>query len=240
MINDHRPLYIKRLFSVYEHWYVRHFIAPQFARLGNNPTILKPWRLDIHGAHIAAGNNLHVITAADRRVSLSTWQFEEYQGHINIGDHCLICPGVRLDSGSEIKIGDNCMFAAGSYVTDSDWHDIYDRTKTVGESKPVSIGDNVWIGDGATVCKGVSIGDNSVIGAGSLVASDIPANVIAAGNPAKVIKPLDPDRTLTKRESLFADPAALQKKLDDIDAYVLTPNTLLGWLRTRLFPRRGD
>ncbi|MFN3235749.1 MAG: hypothetical protein ACE37D_01690, partial [Pseudomonadales bacterium] len=60
------------------------------------------------------------------------------------------------------------------------------------------------------------------------------------GNPAKVIKPLDPDRTLVKRESLFADPAALQKKLDDIDAYVLTPNTLLGWLRTRLFPRRGD
>ena len=202
--------------------------------------MLKPWRVDVHGACISAGNNLHVITAPDRHVSLSTWQFEEYQGHISIGDHCLICPGVRLDSGSQITIGNNCMFAAGSYVTDSDWHDIYDRTKTVGETKPVTIGDNVWVGDGATICKGVSIGDNSVIGAGALVASDVPANVIVAGNPAKVIKTLDPDKELIKRESLFADTAALQKKLDDIDAYVLTPNTLLGWLRTKFLPRRGD
>jgi acetyltransferase-like isoleucine patch superfamily enzyme len=240
VINDHRPLYIKRIFAVFEHWYVRHFVAPQFSRLGSNPTMLKPWRLDIHGDFIEAGNNLHVITAPDRRVSLSTWKFEDYQGHIQIGDHCLICPGVRLDSGSLIEIGDNCMFAAGSYVTDSDWHDIYDRTKTVGESKPVTIGNNVWIGDGATVCKGVTIGENSVIGAGALVASEVPANVIVGGNPAKVIKELDPERELIKRETLFEDVSALQKKLDDIDAYVLTPNTLLGWLRVKFFPKIGD
>jgi acetyltransferase-like isoleucine patch superfamily enzyme len=240
MINDHRPLYIKRLFSVYEHWYVRHFVSPHFAALGSNPTMLKPWRIDIHGAYISAGKNLHVITAPDRHVSLSTWQFEDYQGHISIGDHCLICPGVRIDSGSEVVIGDNCMFAAGSYVTDADWHDIYDRTKTVGKTAKVTLGNNVWIGDGAKVCKGVTIGDNSVIGAGSIVTSDIPANSIAAGNPARVIKPLDTERELIKRESLFKDPAALQAQLDAIDAYVLTPNTLLNWLRTKWFPRRGD
>lgn len=240
MIHDHRPLYIKRLFSIYEHWYVRHFVTPHFASLGTNPTMLKPWRLDIHGAHIEAGNNLHVITAPDRRVSLSTWQFEDYQGHIRIGDHCLICPGVRIDSGSEVIIGDNCMFAAGSYVTDADWHDIYDRTKTVGTTAKVTLGDNVWIGDGAKVCKGVTIGDNSVIGAGAIVTSDIPANSVAAGNPARVVKPLDPERTLVKRETLFADTAALQAKLDQIDEYVLTPNTLFNWLRSKLWPRRGD
>jgi hypothetical protein len=132
------------------------------------------------------------------------------------------------------------MFAASSYITDSDWHDIYDRTKTVGTSLPVILGDNVWIGDGAKVCKGVTIGDNSVIGAGAIVTSDIPANSIAAGNPARVIKPLDPDQTLVKREQIFADPEALQAKLDAIDAYMLTPNTLWDWLRSKYFPRPGD
>ena len=68
---------------------------------------------------------------------------------------------------------------------------------------PVTLGNNVWIGDGAKVCKGVTIGDNSVIGAGSIVTSDIPANSIAAGNPARVIKPLDPSQPLVKRESIF-------------------------------------
>ncbi|MFT7246611.1 MAG: acetyltransferase-like isoleucine patch superfamily enzyme [Candidatus Azotimanducaceae bacterium] len=240
MIKEHRPLYIKRLFSIYEHWYVRHFIAPQFASLGENPTMLKPWHIDLYGAFITAGKNLHIIAGPDRHPSLSTWQFENYQGHINIGDHCLICPGVRIDSGSQITIGDNCMFAASSYITDSDWHDIYDRTKTVGTSLPVILGDNVWIGDGAKVCKGVTIGDNSVIGAGAIVTSDIPANSIAAGNPARVIKPLDPDQTLVKREQIFADPEALQAKLDAIDAYMLTPNTLWDWLRSKYFPRPGD
>lgn len=152
----------------------------------------------------------------------------------------LVCPGCRFDSASSITIGDNCMFAAGAYITDADWHDVYDRTETVGQTKPVVLEDNVWIGDGATVCKGVTIGKNSVIGAGSLVASDIPANVIAAGNPATVIKPLDPDRELVVRETIFRDPQALEKSVDDIDRYVLFHNTVIGWLRARLFPRRGD
>ena len=132
------------------------------------------------------------------------------------------------------------MFAAGAYITDADWHDIYDRTEAIGQTRPVTLQQNVWIGDGATVCKGVTIGENSIIGAGSVVASNIPSNAVAAGNPAKVVKDLDPDRTLTTRKAIFEDPSALQVRLDNIDEYVLTPNTLLGWLRVKLFPRRGD
>ena len=240
MIHDHRPLFIKNLFGSFEKWYGAHFVAPQFRSLGSNWTILKPWRVDVHGAEISAGLNLHIITARDRRVSFSTWQFGEYQGHINIGDNCLICPGVRLDSGSQLTIGDNCMLAAGSYVTDADWHDIYDRTKTVGETRPVTLENNVWIGDGAIVCKGVTIGENSVIGAGAVVASDIPANCVAAGNPAKVVKQLDPDRQLTTRASLFKDTTILNAELAKIDRYVLGNNTLLGWLRTCFAPKTGD
>ena len=60
-----------------------------------------------------------------------------------------------------------------------------------GELRAVHIGDNVWLGINVTVLKGVTIGENTVIGAGSIVTKDIPANVVAAGNPCKVIKHLD-------------------------------------------------
>ena len=202
--------------------------------------MMKPWYIDIHGGFIEAGNNLHVITARDRRVILSTWQFEDYQGHITLGDNCLICPGVRFNSGSSINVGNNCMFAAGSYITDADWHDIYDRTKTIGTTAPITLADNVWIGDGAIVCKGVSIGENSVIGAGAVVASDIPANCIAAGNPARVIKQLDPERTLVTRAQIFEDVGGLNTMLENVNRKILANNTLWGWLRTILRPRRGD
>jgi maltose O-acetyltransferase len=56
-------------------------------------------------------------------------------------------------------------------------------------AKPVTIGDNVWIGGGAIVCPGVTIGDSSTIGAGSVVTRDIPPNVLAAGNPCRVVRP---------------------------------------------------
>jgi maltose O-acetyltransferase len=55
-------------------------------------------------------------------------------------------------------------------------------------ARPITIGDNVWVGGGVIVCPGVTIGDNSVIGAGSVVTRDIPANVVAVGNPARVLR----------------------------------------------------
>ena len=60
----------------------------------------------------------------------------------------------------------------------------------IEKGKPIIIGKNVWIGGNVTICPGVKIGDKSVIGAGSVVTKDIPANVMAAGNPCKVIKEL--------------------------------------------------
>ena len=90
------------------------------------------------------------------------------------------------------------------------------------------------------MCKGVTIGENSIIGAGSVVATDIPANVIAAGNPAVVIRSLDPNQTLVRRETIFQDPTALAERTLGIDRYLLTPNSLPGWLRNKLKPRRGD
>ena len=240
MIRDHRPLWFKRRYQWFERWYGRHFVEPHFAAIGTGALMMKPWNIRVFGPGICAGTQFHVVTAPDRQVSLSTWQFHGEQGRIELGNAVLLCPGVRIDAASKVSIGDNCMLAAGSYVTDADWHDLYDRTRPIGTTRAVSLANNVWLGDGATVCKGVTIGENSVIGAGSVVASDIPENVIAAGNPAQVIRALDPDQPITRRETLFENFEAHEAKNAQIDDYVLGPNTWLNWLRTLIKPRRGD
>ena len=92
-----------------------------------------------------------------------------------------------------IRIGDNCRIGDGVAVYDADFHEVNPATRdrSVGVVKPVVIGNNVWIGSRVMVLKGVTIGDNSVIGAMSLVTKDIPANCIAAGTPAKVIRAIE-------------------------------------------------
>ena len=64
------------------------------------------------------------------------------------------------------------MIAHGAYISDADWHGIYDRAEPVGKTKPIKFEDNVWIGDSAIICKGVTIGKNSIIGAGAVVTKD--------------------------------------------------------------------
>ena len=240
MIQDHKPYWLKRWHRWFEAWYAGYFVSPGFESLGAGYQLMKPWNVQTYGRHIRAGRNLHIVTDSHRKVAFSTWNVGDHQGHITLGDNVLVCPGCRFDSAGSITIGDNCMFASSAYITDADWHDVYDRTEAVGTTRPVVLEDNVWIGDRATVCKGATIGTKSVIGAGSVVASDIPANVIAAGNPARVVKPLDPERDLVTRATIFTDPDALHRRVDSIDRYVLGNNSLPGWIRSWIFPRRGD
>ena len=68
--------------------------------------------------------------------------------------------------------------------------DVERRNKNLEKGVPITIGNNVWIGGNATILPGVNIGDNSVIGAGSVVTKDIPSNVLAVGNPCRIIKKL--------------------------------------------------
>jgi acetyltransferase-like isoleucine patch superfamily enzyme len=106
---------------------------------------------------------------------------------IIIGDGCGFS-GTVIGSFTKIELGKNVMCGANTLITDSDWH--LDDPRA-GVSKPVFIDDNVWLGVNVTVLKGVTIGKNSVIGAGSVVTKDIPANVIAGGNPCVIIKNID-------------------------------------------------
>jgi maltose O-acetyltransferase len=113
--------------------------------------------------------------------------FRFYYGK-NIFAKKVIFSNTLLVDYAPITIGEGTAFSKDNKVITGS-HDIYDRQKVV--AKPITIGKNVWVTTNCVILPGVTIGDNSVIGAGSIVTKDIPANVIAAGNPCKVIKKIN-------------------------------------------------
>jgi acetyltransferase-like isoleucine patch superfamily enzyme len=237
---DHRPYILKRLDLHFQKWYAERYLRPQFDYLGHGCTCMKPWHVEIFGGPVLLGDFATVIATPDRKVRLTVWSDLRGKGRIVIGNYCLICPGVRISAATEIVIGESCMLAYGAFVTDSDWHGVYDRSQPIGQTVPVRIEDNVWIGDSAIVCKGVRIGANSIIGAGSVVVKDIPANAVAAGNPATVLKYLEPGRPIKTRAEWLADPGALAAQFDLIDRHLMKDNTWSDWFRSLIRPRTGD
>lgn len=99
------------------------------------------------------------------------------------------CYMVCMGQENSIVIGDDCMFSGNVEIWNSDTHLITDMEgHGINQSKPIIIGNHVWLGKGVKVLKGVYIGHNSVIGMGSIVTKNILDNSIAAGNPARIIK----------------------------------------------------
>ena len=239
MRKDHRPYFVKKLHLRLQHLYAQHFIRPQLDFLGSGFTFMKPWHVKIFGPRIRIGECATIIAESDKKVRIAVWSETNTKGSITIGKYGMICPGVRIGSADNISIGDNCMFANNAYITDADWHGLYNRI-TLGRTGPVTIEDNVWIGDTAIVCKGVTIGKNSIIGAGAVVVSSIPPNGVAAGNPAKTIKFLKPETTMIKRAALFSNPRKLFKDFDSFDKELLKNNGVLNWIRQLLFPSQND
>lgn len=115
---------------------------------------------------------------------------------LTIGDKCSFS-GDSIRCFEKISIGNHVRVGANCLIIDGDAHQDDPRS---GRNKPIVIEDNVWIGGAVTVMKGVTIGKNSLIGYGSIVTKDIPANVIAAGNPCRVVKALD-EETIKKLEA---------------------------------------
>jgi len=116
------------------------------------------------------------------------------ESYIEIGNNCYINNNASIISdGQKIIIEANCLIGTSFQVIDSDFHDLDPKSRFGGTNvikKDVLIQENVFCGNNVTVLKGVTIGKNSVIGNNSVVTKDIPQNVIAAGNPAKVLKSL--------------------------------------------------
>ncbi len=239
MRRDHRPYWLKRLQARRSLRWARKWLHPQFDAIGEGCVFINPRAVEIVGPDVRIGRNCHINAEPTRGTRLCVWFAGERVGRITLGDNVLVSPGTRIISSFGIEIGSNTMIASDVYISDSDWHGIYDRTSEAGQAKPISIGENVWLGLGAIVGKGVTIGRNSIVGAGSVVTKDIPENVIAAGNPCRVVRPLDPAQTFRTRADFFADTAALDA-LDRLDRAILKKNTLLGYWRARLFPRATD
>lgn len=101
-----------------------------------------------------------------------------------IGDGCGFS-GTVIGCATRITLGRNVRCGANTLITDTDWHRDDPRS---GPDAPVDIGDNVWLGVNVTVLKGVTIGAGTLVGAGSLVTKSLPANVVAAGVPARIIR----------------------------------------------------
>jgi maltose O-acetyltransferase len=91
----------------------------------------------------------------------------------------------RITIGDDVQIGPNVQLLTATHPVEAEPR----RAKWEG-SRSITIGDNVWLGGGVSVCPGVTIGENTVVGAGAVVTRDLPANVVAVGNPARVIRSL--------------------------------------------------
>jgi maltose O-acetyltransferase len=131
-----------------------------FGKMGEKIQILPPFHCD-YGSNIYIGNNLYM----------------------NYG--CVI-----LDCNT-VHIGDNVLCAPNVQIYTA-YHPTEPEIRLSGRelAAPIKISNNVWIGGGTIICPGVTIGDNTTIGAGSVVVKDIPENVVAAGNPCRIIRHL--------------------------------------------------
>ncbi|WP_341525560.1 sugar O-acetyltransferase [Nostoc sp. UHCC 0302] len=131
-----------------------------FGKIGQKIIIVPPFHCD-YGSNIYAGNGLYM----------------------NYGCVILDC--------NKVEIGENVLCAPYVQIYTA-YHPLEPEIRLSGRelAAPIKIGNNVWIGGGAIICPGVTIGDGTTIGAGSVVVKDIPENVVAAGNPCRIIRHL--------------------------------------------------
>lgn len=114
-------------------------------------------------------------------------------GHVHFGNNIYANFNLTLVDDTHIYVGDYTMFGPNVIVATAG-HPIIPALREKGYqfNMPIHIGKNCWIGAGVIILPGINIGDNVVVGAGSVVTKDIPSNVVAFGNPCKVIRPIGP------------------------------------------------
>ncbi len=120
----------------------------------------------------------------------------DYGSRIAIGAGTFVNFGCVMLDVAPIRIGAHCQIATGVHIVTAT-HPIDPEPRRAGweSAEPVTLGDNVWLGSAVVVCPGVTIGDDTVVGAGAVVTRDLPAGVVAAGVPARVLREIgDADR----------------------------------------------
>ncbi len=133
--------------------------------------------------------NLFGKTGSSFEITAPFWC--DYGYNIEVGENfyanhnCVILDGAKVSFGDNVFIGPDCGFYTAGHPID--WER---RGQGLEYAHPITVGNHVWFGGGVRVMPGVTIGDHSVIGAGSVVTRDIPENVVAAGNPCRVLRPV--------------------------------------------------
>lgn len=155
-------------------WLINHFLC------GNRLWALKRRLLNATG--VSVGKNTKIVGPITMGVC----------GDLSIGDNCWIGKNLCIYGNDAVSIGSNCDLAPNiSFVTGTHALGDHDRRAGEGYCKPIVVGNGCWIGINSTVLSNVTVGDGTVIGAGALVNKSVPADVMVAGVPAKIVKNLD-------------------------------------------------
>jgi maltose O-acetyltransferase len=133
-----------------------------------------------------------LLTNANKGLWIEPPFYCDYGYNIKTGKNVFMNFNCCILDVMEVKIGNNVLFGPNVQIyTATHPIDVKTRNTWLEYAKPVTIGNDVWLGGGVIICPGATIGDGTVIGAGSVVTKNIPSNVFAAGNPARVIKKID-------------------------------------------------
>jgi galactoside O-acetyltransferase len=172
----------------------KYDILSDCKRVTGKPIKYHPLLLKGNGK-ISFGKNVQigVVASPDFYSHYTYLEAREEWSEISIGDNVAINNAFSIECSSKVIIENDVLIGSNCSIVDNDGHDLSIEKRTTGKPKEavVHICQNVFIGSNVSILKGVSIGKNSVIGNGSVVTKNIPENVIAAGNPAKVIRNLD-------------------------------------------------
>ncbi|GAB3286723.1 sugar O-acetyltransferase [Pseudoclavibacter terrae] len=133
-----------------------------------------------------------LIGSLGEGVAVKAPLYVDYGSNITIGDGTFVNVGLVALDVTPITIGAHCQIGPNvQLLTPTHPLDPEPRREGFEAGEPITLGDNVWLGGGVIVCPGVTIGENTVVGAGAVVTKDLPPNVVAVGNPARVIRTLD-------------------------------------------------
>ncbi|MFD4372437.1 sugar O-acetyltransferase [Streptomyces sp. NPDC058486] len=132
-----------------------------------------------------------LLGSAGEEVEVRPPLYVDYGSNITIGARTFVNYNLTALDVAAITIGEDCQIGPNvQLLTPTHPLEPQPRRDKLEAARPITLGDNVWLGGGVIVCPGVTIGDNSVVGAGSVVTKDIPANVVAVGNPARPVRDL--------------------------------------------------
>jgi maltose O-acetyltransferase len=139
-----------------------------------------------NGGRMLIGSRVQLVSTV-AKLELVTFE----GGTLEVGERTLVNYGSSIAAADHIRIGARCLIGTHAIIMDNDFHRIEpERRLEAPPSKPIVIGDNVWLGARVIVLGGVTIGDDSCVAAGSVVVDDLPPRSLAAGVPARVIRSL--------------------------------------------------